>query len=270
MNGFKEFKFSIIIPNYNGGKFLQWCIESILVQKYNNYELIIVDWKSSDNSHKIIKKYTGEYKDIIWIQDKDVGISNAFNIWIKKSSGDFVLYLWSDDYLYNDILEKINMFLNQILFFNQVSVDDVNIFCDSINYWSNMNRFEKREFSTINFNKKNLLKFWTIVWLQNIFLNSKWLKKNLLDEDNKYSMDYEIYFRMLESKQLFFYLPEVSSINYQWDNISNRYADASFYETMKVAKKYAQNFLEYIYIYKKIIIYKSIKIIKKWLWLLKR
>jgi glycosyltransferase involved in cell wall biosynthesis len=89
--------FSIVIANYNHGQFLEEAIQSILKQICKDYELIIVDGGSSDNSIKIIQKY----KDKIswWISEKDHGQSNAFNKGFDKAKGDYFFWLNADDLL---------------------------------------------------------------------------------------------------------------------------------------------------------------------------
>jgi len=265
MNGFKNYKFSIIIPNYNGGRFLEWCLKSIINQQYKNYEVIIVDWKSNDNSHKIIQKYVSN--NIKWVNKTDKWISSWFNIWIKYSSWDFILFLWSDDYLYYNILEKVNNYINNVCNYWLFKNMNINIFCDSINYYAKNNYFEKRNFPSKFINKYNLIKYWTLVWLQNIYFNRKWILKNKLDENNKYSMDYDVYFRMLKDNEIFIYIPEINSINYQWDNISCKFLKQSFKEWITVAKRYSSNLIDYINIYKRIIIFNIIILLK---WLFKR
>ncbi len=270
MNTLKNYKFSIIIPNFNWWKFIEWCIKSILIQKYDNYEIIIIDWKSSDNSHDIISKYKKISEKIIWLEKKDKWISNWFNIWLDEAKWDFILYLWSDDYLYDNILYKVNEYINHITNYNLLNINEINIFCDSINYWLNNNFFEKRSFPTTKINYNNLIRFWTLVWLQNIFLNTIWIKKNKLDENNKYSMDYELYFRMSSSNQIFIYFPEINSINYQWDNISCKFWFESWKEAINVWFKYSKRLYEKYFLIRRLILLYLFNYLNKLIWLFKK
>ncbi len=85
---------SIIILNFNGGKFLENCIKSLYKTEYNNFEIIVVDNKSSDNSHIVCKKI---FQDIILIENsKNVGFCEGNNIGIRKASGEFLVILNPD------------------------------------------------------------------------------------------------------------------------------------------------------------------------------
>lgn len=85
---------SIVILNYNSGKFLLNCVESLLKTNYNNYEIIVVDNNSSDNSHLICKE---KFEDIILIENpKNVGFCEGNNIGIRKANGEFIVILNPD------------------------------------------------------------------------------------------------------------------------------------------------------------------------------
>ena len=88
---------SIIINNYNYGRYIRQAIESALSQTHKNVELIIVDDGSTDESRCIIE----EYKDrAIVIAKQNGGQASAFNVGIMEAKGDFILLLDSDDYLF--------------------------------------------------------------------------------------------------------------------------------------------------------------------------
>jgi len=87
-------KISIIIPNWNGIKFLKICLDSIKKQTYNNYEVIIVDNGSTDNSILFIKKHYPWVKLIKL--DKNIGFSPAVNLGIKSSNGELIALINND------------------------------------------------------------------------------------------------------------------------------------------------------------------------------
>ena len=87
--------FSIIIANFNGGKFLESAIKSVLSQSFSEFELIVVDGGSSDNSIEIIKRYESSIG--WWISEKDSGQSEAFNKGFRHAKGKFLTWLNSDD-----------------------------------------------------------------------------------------------------------------------------------------------------------------------------
>ena len=101
---------SIIIATYNSGKFLEKCLQSIFEQSYQNFEIIIIDNKSTDKTLSIIKKYE-KFIDI-WISESDNGIFHAMNKGIKISKGKIISILNSDDYFYPNALKTIVKYFN--------------------------------------------------------------------------------------------------------------------------------------------------------------
>jgi len=102
--------FSIIIPTYNQGEFLEKCISSCLSQTYQNFEIIVIDNNSTDATNKILKKYE---KKIIYKKFNNEGvISKSRNIALKIAKGNWIALLDSDDYF---SLEKLEETKNAIL-----------------------------------------------------------------------------------------------------------------------------------------------------------
>ncbi|MBE5820672.1 MAG: glycosyltransferase [Clostridiales bacterium] len=103
-------KISIVTTAYNSGKTIEETIQSVLSQEYENYEHIIVDGASKDNTMEIVKKYEEKYKGKLrYISEPDKGIYDAMNKGIKMATGDIIGLLNSDDkYANNKILEIIS------------------------------------------------------------------------------------------------------------------------------------------------------------------
>lgn len=98
---------TIIIPVYNSEKYIAHCLDSILEQTYKNYEILIVNDGSSDNSQKIIDEYKKKYSDkIIAINQENKGVSQTRNESILKANGKYIMFIDNDDYLDNDYIEK--------------------------------------------------------------------------------------------------------------------------------------------------------------------
>ncbi|MEG0643131.1 MAG: glycosyltransferase family 2 protein [Clostridia bacterium] len=100
-------KVSIVLPVYNRESTLESCINSIVNQTYKNIEIIIVDDGSTDKSHDIINKFKKIDNRIIYIYTKNKGVSNARNIGINKSSGEYITFVDSDDMIKTDTIYKM-------------------------------------------------------------------------------------------------------------------------------------------------------------------
>jgi len=104
---------SIITPNYNASKYIDETIQSVIKQTYSNWELLIVDDCSTDNSVAIIKKYQGLDKRVRLLRlDKNSGAAIARNKAIEASKGDFIAFLDSDDRWFENKLEIQVSFMN--------------------------------------------------------------------------------------------------------------------------------------------------------------
>ncbi len=91
-------KISVILPVYNGEKYLDESIQSILSQTFRDFEFIIINDGSTDNTLKIIKKYKKNDRRIILIDNKrNKGASESFNTGLKKSSGKYISCFCADD-----------------------------------------------------------------------------------------------------------------------------------------------------------------------------
>lgn len=100
--------FSIIVPVYNVSDYIEQCVESVLTQKYSDYELIIVDDGSTDSSGQICDRFSKENKNVKVIHTINQGTSTARNNGIKVAAGEYILFLDGDDYWKNDsVLESI-------------------------------------------------------------------------------------------------------------------------------------------------------------------
>ncbi|RNL54453.1 glycosyltransferase family 2 protein [Pedobacter jejuensis] len=94
---------SVLTPSFNSGKYLKRAIDSVLIQNYKNFEHIIIDGDSKDNTLSIID----EYSHLKFISEKDSGQSDAMNKAFRMSSGDIIVYLNADDEFLPDAFDNI-------------------------------------------------------------------------------------------------------------------------------------------------------------------
>ncbi len=98
---------SIIVPVYNVEHYIRECIASILNQDFDDYEIILVDDGSKDDSGKICDEYAEKYENISVIHKANGGLSDARNAGLRVSVGEYILFVDSDDYIGNNSLKAI-------------------------------------------------------------------------------------------------------------------------------------------------------------------
>lgn len=103
---------SIIIPSYNSSKFLSETIDSVIAQSYGNWELIIVDDGSTDDTSHLVKRYLNDVR-IKYLYQENSGVSAARNYGYQNSKGDFVAFLDSDDVWLPESIEKKYTYLHE-------------------------------------------------------------------------------------------------------------------------------------------------------------
>lgn len=99
---------TIVIPVYNGEKYLNKCIDSVLNQSIDNYEILLINDGSKDNSQKIIDDYCNKYPNIIRsINQKNKGVSKTRNFAIDNVKTEYIMFMDNDDFIDNDYIETL-------------------------------------------------------------------------------------------------------------------------------------------------------------------
>lgn len=109
---------SVVIPVYNVKDFLEKCIESVVQQTYKNIEILLIDDGSTDGSDVICDKYCKKDNRIKVFHKKNGGLSDARNYGISKSTGKFITFIDSDDYVSDDYVE----YLYELLIENKTNI----------------------------------------------------------------------------------------------------------------------------------------------------
>lgn len=190
---------SVIIPCYNGEKFIGEAIESVVNQTYKNWELIVVDDGSTDNSEKIINQYFTADKRIQFIQHKkNKGIPSTRNTGIKISNGEYIAFLDQDDLW---MKEKLELFIEEFSRYDSkvgiIFSDFKIVFADNIisKKYKKVNYYKIQKLSKRDFIKKlfmgNFIKSASQVVLRKECFN----KLGLLDEKLHGGDDYDFWLR---------------------------------------------------------------------------
>lgn len=122
-------KFSIIVPVYNVEKYIKKCLDSVFAQTEKDFEVIVVNDGTKDNSMDIVKDYK-----VTIINQENQGLSAARNNGLKKARGDYIIFLDSDDYLEKDTLKEIKKSLTNDPDIVRFQIREVFEFKEAIDY----------------------------------------------------------------------------------------------------------------------------------------
>lgn len=98
---------SVIVPVYNVQNYLNECVESIVSQSYKKLEIILVDDGATDNSGVICDEWKEKDNRIIVVHKKNAGLGFARNSGLEVTTGDYVMFIDSDDYIASDMIERL-------------------------------------------------------------------------------------------------------------------------------------------------------------------
>ncbi len=95
-------KYSVIIPVYNAARTLRRCLDSLVDQSFDDYELLLINDGSTDGSDAICREYANAYPCIRYFPKENGGVSSARNLGLEQAKGEYILFVDSDDYVSNN------------------------------------------------------------------------------------------------------------------------------------------------------------------------
>lgn len=215
-------KYSIITINYNNQVGLRKTIESVVNQTYKDFEYIIIDGGSTDNSVEIIREY--EDKIDFWISEPDGGIYNAMNKGIQKAQGDYLNFMNSGDCFHNfEVLSQVAA----------LSVDT-----DII---TGRRKVGDRKLDMIDRGKNGVTMrtlFVGTLGHQASFIKKEWLKKYPYDENYKIVSDWKFFIQTLIFENCSFYFTDLVIADMDWPGISNSELELSDKERKEVLSSF--------------------------------
>lgn len=243
----KDYKFSIVVPVYNVAKYLNECIQSILTQSYEEFELILVDDGSKDESKTICDEYAKIDSRVQVLHKVNGGLSDARNVGTQYAKGDYVVYIDSDDYICDpDFLKKINEKANS----------NFDVICYKFKkYFENKMVFGECSFSCPNIDEIDTLSgrikemvrrdaFYCSAWSKAIRLNI--LKDNRIQfERGLLGEDQEWYYHVLTKIHSITYIDEAFLVYRQRDNsITSSWKIKNLTDCIYVVNKWYQQIPE--------------------------
>lgn len=168
-------KVSVIVPAFNNARYLNTCLDSILNQTYQDFEVIVYNDGSTDDSEYILNSYNNEYSNVFVYSIENRGQGYCRNRALEKARGDFILFVDSDDFIESITLETLIKRIEEDC--SDMVVFDYKYFKNGIYTYSSVNQVFKNK----TLNGKDCLK---ILGLDNFFSVTKFYKKSFLNQNH--------------------------------------------------------------------------------------
>lgn len=218
-------KFSIIIATHNSTGSLPQTLDSILIQTYKDYEVVIVDGDSNDGTKKMIKDYENKFDGkLLWISESDKGIYDAMNKGIGMAEGEWLYFLGSDDILYNkEVLSSVA---------DAIGSRPIDVIYGNVQ-WGNTDKIYDGKFSTLKIMQRNICH-------QAIFFRKDIFKKlGKFDTKYKTSADYVFNMKWFNDKGVVKKYMDVTVAKYNTEGHSSGDLDSNFWpERDAIIKRY--------------------------------
>jgi len=226
-------KFSIIIPSFNQGIYITQTIDSILNQSFQDFEILVIDGGSTDNTIEVLKSY-GDL--IFWVTEKDRGQTHAINKGIAYAKGEGITYLNSDDYYLDRTLEKVASIFklnNDILWLtgDYLIVDE-----KGGKIQSAVGRYKTFFRKRLSF---NLLTVLNPINQPGTFLRKELIDKiGLFNEELRYTMDYEYWLRAIKIQKPLVLNDKLAAFRIHTNSKGGSNYKRQFEEELETAMKY--------------------------------
>jgi glycosyltransferase involved in cell wall biosynthesis len=239
-------KVSILVPSYNASVFLDESITSALNQTFTDFELIIVDNCSTDDSEEIISKYLADKRIKYYRNEKNIGVVNNFNKCLSYASGEYIKFLCSDDKLHSELLEKSVSVMDQY-----PNVLLVASFFEDFGFAS---RIVKTPFTHLVNGKKAIYQILNnynyLGQPSNVMIRKSALSVGNFNNEFCWMADWELWLRILSIGDCYI-IPEVLSYARDHDNRVSRAMQKKFnnyfenYKMVKAIKKHNELHLDF-------------------------
>lgn len=240
-------KVSVVVPVYNMEQKLERCLNSLVNQTLKDIELIIINDGSKDNSSNIIKRYKKKYKNIIFVDRENKGISYTRNQGIELAKGEYIAFVDSDDYVELDMFEE--MYSSALKNNSDIVICNYNTFYENSNVKTKKNIGKNCKITNLKSNPELIYKIdyspWNKIYKKDLWndvkypLNTKYedleaVLKVFLKADNVYYLNKYLYNYLLnDNGQTANINKKVFDIYIILDNLNNSFKceDEKIYES---------------------------------------
>jgi glycosyltransferase involved in cell wall biosynthesis len=233
-------KISIVTPSYNQGQFLEETIRSVLLQNYPNFEYVIMDGGSADNSVEIIKKY--EPWLTYWVSERDEGQADAIWKGFESSVGDILAWINSDDYYqpnaFSFVAKKfmknkaMKLLMGGCVYIRENGVIIVK------NYGLKQ---EYENLLLVGMFSSQPASFWR---------RTAYIEAGKIDMSLAFCMDYDLVLRMARTNTPYFTIKMLAAYRFHEATKSSRMQNILTEEDMAIGKKYGRFMFPYEFIHK--------------------
>jgi len=225
-------KVSVIIPTYNSAQFITETLESVFAQTYKDYEVIVVDDGSTDNTKEVLKPYMSKIR---YIYKENGGPASARNVGIKNAQGEYIAFLDSDDLWLPEKLEK------QVEYFKS-DPDVALVFSDCISFGDEeLIRKRKRKYKGdvfLHLLRENFIPTLTVIAKKKCFDEVGYFDtdKSLISSE-----DYDMWLRIARSFKVGYIEEPLAKRRINRKSLSFSNIDRAYMATLKVIKKAVDN-----------------------------
>ena len=255
-------KFSVIMPVYNVEKYIHKSVDSVLMQTYCDFEIILVDDGAKDSCPSICDAYAEQDSRIKVIHKPNGGLSDARNFGIDAAVGDYIIFLDSDDYWSSDkalehIAEKIRQENSDVLifFFQYLFEEDNRIVEYNVNYQNiTIDRTDKStQLTDLIKNNVFISSAWAKVIKRDLFLqHNLYFEKGIYSEDIEWSARLMLYANSFSvvNDNFYVYIQRESSIAHALRRKNIADAEQNVFKALAMADKFdgsaKEAFMNYI------------------------
>ncbi|MBR2669795.1 MAG: glycosyltransferase family 2 protein [Solobacterium sp.] len=231
------------MPVYNKQNYIQRSLDSVLNQDFLDYELIVVDDGSTDNSLKILEEYQSKDSRITVIHTENHGVSHARNVGLEHINGEWVQFLDGDDYIDKKYLNNVQSVINDvsidIIFSSFYKVNEVGEVLDTV----------KTEYTDIQSGEKLLDSFLQYQWKNGYygFISNKLMRRRLIERTNarfnenlRLAEDLDFFAQMYPAVNVSYYTDNNSFYYLQTDDSLSKDQDIDYLGQLEIQKRIRQ------------------------------